>query len=105
MLVIIHAIVYNTCMKVVEWTDDKGYVHRAEIRDYDNPNLAPEIGMPLDPPGIDRLDWEGIKRDLHNELVKRGLHSWQDVQTQSNALGSVLVSVMKRPLAALYKER
>ena len=91
-------------MKVVEWTDGDGYCHRSLIRDNDPDRLA-SSGIPLDPPDIDRLDWDGIKRDLHNTLVRGGLSTWQDVQNSQTGLVSSIVSVMKGRLINLYKQQ
>lgn len=89
-------------MKIVVWTDKDGYNHRSLLRDSDPDSIA-SSGVPLDPPSVDQLDWEGIKRDLHNALIDRGLHDMQDVQKQQNGVTSSIISVLKRPLMSLYK--
>jgi len=91
-------------MKVVEWEDKDGYRHRSMLRDNDPDRLA-SSGIPLDPPDIDRLDWDKIKRDLHNSLVEGGLSTWQDVQNSQTGLVSSILSVLKRPLIDLYKQQ
>lgn len=90
-------------MRVVEWKDADGYLHRSLLRDSDPDHLA-SSGIPLDPPDIDRLDWEGIKRDLHNVLVKQGLSTWQDVLDSQGGIVTSIVSALKRPLIDLYKQ-
>jgi hypothetical protein len=91
-------------MKEVIWTDKDGYKHRSLLRDTDPDHLA-SSGIPLDPPQIDRLDWENLKRELHNALVERGLSSWQDVLEQQTGLTSSIISVFKRPVVDLYKQK
>ena len=59
-------------MKLVSWTDGKGWEHRAAVRDDDDRQVAIDgQGLPMDPPDIELLDWEAVKRDLHNQLLRR----------------------------------
>jgi len=89
-------------MKAVTWTDKNGYKHRSLVRDSD-PDDAAEQGILQDPPNLEELDWEGVKRDLHNALVDTGLYSWRDVQQKQGLRGPIL-SAIKRRLINLYRE-
>jgi len=89
-------------MKLVRWEDDRGYKHRSLVRDDDPDEMAPQ-GILQDPPNLDELDWEAIKRDLHNGLVNSGLISWRNVQEIRGLRGAIL-SAMKRRLVQLYRE-
>jgi len=89
-------------MKEVTWTDEHGYRHCSLIRDEDPDEMAPQ-GILQDPPVLDGLDWEGIKRDLHNGLVDAGLRSWRDVQQKKGLRGVILTALRKR-LIYLYRE-
>lgn len=89
-------------MKLVLWTDDKGRKHRSFLRDSDPDHLAP-LGVPDDPPNLDRLDWDAIKIELHNALVERGLITWQDVQKSQSGISSSVLAVFRRPLIGLYR--
>jgi hypothetical protein len=89
-------------MKKVTWTDRDGYKHCSLVRDED-PGDYPERGILQDPPNLDSLDWEGVKRDLHNALVDRGLYTWMDVQRREGLRGAIL-SAMKKRLISLYRE-
>jgi hypothetical protein len=89
-------------MKLVTWTDNRGYKHRSLVRDGDSEEMGPQ-GILQDPPNLDELDWEGIKRDLHNSLVDIGLISWRDVQ-EVRGLRGAIISAMKRRLVYLYRE-
>lgn len=89
-------------MKTVLWIDDKGYKHRSMIRDNDPDSLAPS-GIPCDPPDLNRLDWEELKRQLHNMLVEKGLATWEDVQQSQNGVTTSVVSIFKRPLIGLFR--
>lgn len=91
-------------MKIVVWTDDDGYKHRSMLRDRDPDQMAPE-GVPLDPPDLRQLDWDGIVRDLHNMLVDKGLSTWDDVQRTQTGVASSILSVMKRPIVGLYRSK
>jgi len=91
-------------MRLVQWTDKGGYLRQSYIKD-DDPDGMAVSGIRHEPPDITRIDWEGVQRDLHNELVKRGLISWKDVQAQQSTLVPAISSVLKRRLIALYREK
>ena len=91
-------------MKLVQWTDSEGYVRQSYIRD-DDPDDMAEKGIRHEPPDLSRIDWGDVERDLHNELVKRGLISWGDVQAQQNTLEPAIAAAIKRRLIALYREK
>jgi hypothetical protein len=59
-------------MKTVKWTAPDGYIHCRLLPD-NEPDESAEMGIPCEPPDINLLDWEGVKRDLHNLLVEREL--------------------------------
>lgn len=91
-------------MKEVIWIGPDGRKHKSLIRDHDPEHLA-QSGVPLDPPDIFRLDWEMLKTELHNALVERGLSTWSDVNAQQSGVTSAILSVFKRPIIGLYRER
>jgi hypothetical protein len=89
-------------MKQITWTDERGMKHRALIRDTDPDSAAP-AGIPLDPPDLDRIDWESLKRELHNMLLDQGIVDWLAWQQQPNVVNHI-TAVVKRHLVALYRE-
>lgn len=89
-------------MRTITWTDKNGLKHRSIIRDSDPDDMAPQ-GLLQDPPVLEEIDWEGVKRDLHNALVERELYSWRDVQEKRGLRGAILSS-LKRRLVQLYRE-
>lgn len=89
-------------MREVAWTDRHGYKRVSLIRD-DDPDDMAEQGIPLAPPNVDRINWEEVKRDLHNTLIDQRMFGWQDVQRAQNALTGILVRVLKRQLVLLYR--
>lgn len=91
-------------LREVIWKDERGFVRKALVRNGDPDELAPEHGLPRDPPDLDGLDWEAIKRDLHNELTRRGLYDYQDVQRKQNSVSKAVRTVVTRRLLRLYKE-
>lgn len=91
-------------MRIVEWTDEKGFNHRSLVRDNDGDNMAPE-GILQDPPDLSRIDWEEVQQELHNMLLSRGLVTWNDVQAAQNGVTSAIVSVLKRRVIHLYREK
>lgn len=89
-------------MREVIWTDEDGYRHRSLVRNEDTDDEAP-YGIRKDPPDVGRIDWAGVRRDLHNALVDGGICSWRDVQKLGGLRGAIL-SALKRRLVALYRE-
>lgn len=89
-------------MRLVEWTDKRGYQWRSWIRDEDPDEMASQ-GIPEGPPPLEGLDWEAIKRDIHNRLFDAGLFSWRDVQEKKGLRGAIL-SAMRKRLIYLYRE-
>lgn len=89
-------------MRTVEYTDRAGYLRAALIRDDDPDDMAAQ-GIPLNPPDLETLDWEGIKRDIHNGLVHARLFTWADVLRQQNAVSGIVSRVMKRHIVRLYR--
>ena len=86
-------------MKVVVF-DRNGYKYRSTMRDCDT---VPSQGIIQGPPNLDDLDWEGIKRDLHNALFDAGLYCWLDVQ-QKQLLPGLILGVTRARLINLYRE-
>ena len=91
-------------MKIVEWTDNKGYKRKRAIKDTDS-NESAIHGMPLEPPDLERLDWKQLKLDLYHNLMNRDLVSWQDVQYSQNGVTSAILATFKRKIIALYREK
>lgn len=89
-------------MRLVQWTDDRGYYRLSYLRDDDPDELAPQ-GVPANPPDINSLDWEEIKRELHNHLVSARLLSWKDVQDSQRGVTTVVNAVVKRRLLVLFR--
>jgi hypothetical protein len=92
-------------MRKVTWTDKNGYKHRSLVRDGDPDDMAPN-GLLQDPPNLEALDWEAVKRDLHNALLAAGLFTWRDVQEKGrhDGLRGAILSAVKKKLIALYRE-
>lgn len=91
-------------MRQVEWTDEKGWKHLSLIRDNDPDEMAPH-GIKSDPPDIEQLDWDQIKKELHNSLVNRRLVNWQDVQQQGEGIKGAILSALRRRIIDLYKDK
>jgi hypothetical protein len=89
-------------MRLVEWTDEQGYKHLSFLRDSDPDKVAPQ-GIPYDPPNLDQLDWESVKREIHNELVSRRLIKWDDVKVSQDGVTNVVRSVLTRRILMLYR--
>lgn len=92
-------------MKLVRWTDERGFYQLSWLRDEDPDDLAPS-GLPAQRPDVELLDWEAIKRDLHNALIKNGLLSEKDLRAgnaQERLKGAIL-SAMRRQVISIYRE-
>lgn len=89
-------------MRLVKWTDEAGYNHLSWVKDNASDLAAPE-GLPADPPDLNGIDWEVVKRELHNHLVDRNLIDWAAVCQSENGLNSAILSVLKRRLQSLYR--
>lgn len=90
-------------MKLIEWTDDEGWKHLSFVKDNEGPGKGPE-GINSDPPDVNEIDWYSIKMELHNRLVEKRLTDWSKVQKEQNAISSILQSIIKRHLVALYRQ-
>lgn len=91
-------------MKLIEWIDQDGYKHASLVRDNDSDADA-QKGIPQDPPNVDNLDWEAIKRDLHNELFVLQLFTWNDVQRSQQGITSAILAAIKPRLIQLYRAK
>ena len=77
-----------------------GFKYRSTMRDVDT---EPSHGMIQGPPNLDELDWEAVKRDLHNALFDAGLMSWLDIQ-QKQGLPGIILGAIRTRLINLYRE-
>jgi hypothetical protein len=91
-------------MRLVTLEDENGYLQQYYVKDSDPDSMAKK-GMQHKMPDLSQIDWEDVQKELHNILVQRGLVTWRDVQEQQNSLVPAIVSVMKRRLIALYRQK
>jgi hypothetical protein len=112
-------------MRIVTWTDTNNYQHRSIIRNSDPDDRAPDIGILVDPPDLNQLNFDQVleykpdfdiaefKLGLHNRLVRLGLITWQDVQHSQSGLSNAvratcrdrkILALLKRQLVALYRQ-
>lgn len=89
--------------KIIELTDEDGYKRRYLVNEDDKDNAA-EVGLDVGVPDLNQLDWEGIKRDLHNQLFDKRLFTIEDVRRQELGITTALRSVFLRNITNLYKE-
>lgn len=91
-------------MRMVDYVDERGRERSRAIRDTDPDELA-KTGIPSEPPEVDRIDWEKVKRRLHNELMRRGLLTVEDLgatDSQGNLQGAV-IAALKNEVIKLYR--
>ena len=93
-------------LKTIEWTDERGWMHRALVRDDDGVTQAMAgIGISLDPPDVDHINWEGVKRDLHNLLVLHKITSWDHIKATNPHFAGVLIKALKKHVIMLFKQQ
>lgn len=90
-------------MKPVVYTDKHGFRRRVLIRDQDDPDEMAEYGVPAGPPDLDEIDWDELRRGVHNALTDMGATDWISLQ-RTKALNTV-ASIVKRYLAELYRNK
>lgn len=90
-------------MRIVEYVDKNDYKRRRVVRDNDPDELA-KHGQPLEPPDLDRLDWEKLKKQLYHELLSRDLTCWRDVQYSQTGLTSAILATFRKVIKELYKK-
>lgn len=88
-------------MKLVDWTDGRGWKRKSYIRDHDAETRAAS-GVPAGPPDIDSLDWNEIKRQINDFLVTNNLLTWDAVQHSTLGLNGA-TAILKRHLTVLYR--
>ena len=91
-------------MKLVQYKEENGYLRQSYIKDSDPDEMA-KSGIKHDPPDLSAINWEDVQRELHNELTKRGLITWGDVQRQQSTLAPAIALVLRRRLIALYRQK
>ena len=91
-------------MKEAVYVDRDGFMHVTLIRDGDAEDAA-ESGLPIGPPNLDELDWEGAKKEINHMLVDRGLITFQDLQVQMSGLASAVAKPIMKRLIQLYKNQ
>lgn len=87
-------------MRIVKYTDKKGYIRSVKVKDEDPDSMA-KYGVPVDFPDLDALDWDGLKRDLHNVLMESGYYTLSDVMKSGQAFAPAM-TVLKRYLTECY---
>ena len=91
-------------MRIVIQKDRFGYKRAYWVKNEDSDDMAEE-GIPLSPPDLDLLEWEEVKKDLHNMLVDRGLFTWMDVQREQNGVTAAVLTAMRKRIIMLYRNR
>lgn len=90
-------------MKTVVYEEASGKLHRVTLPDSMEAALA-EQGIPGDPPDINLLDWDALRIQLHNSLVKNDLFALSDLQ-RNDKLKNVILTTFQRPITNLYREK
>lgn len=90
-------------MRLTEWTDENGYKRGALLRTNDA-DEDKDSGIPVSPPDVGALDWDAVKRDLHNALYEQSIFDWSDVQARQNGVKSAVLSALRKRVVALYRQ-
>jgi len=89
-------------MKLVQWKDARGFFHLSLLRK-DDPNSDAPQGLPQDPPDLSAIDWNAVRRDLHNELVVRRLITLEDITRSQSGLTAAILTALRQRVVALYR--
>ena len=89
-------------MKLIEWTDEDGYKRGSLLR-HGDPDPIRDAGIPVGPPDLDMIDWEQVRRSLHNQLYERGIFTWEDVQREQSGVTAAVLHALKRQVLVLYR--
>lgn len=88
-------------MKRVIYRDSSGRVVACLLRDTDEED-HPEIGIPIEPPPIERVIRESAQ-DVQDELVTRGILTYKDVVASQNGVSAAIRDVLLRKIIEAYK--
>lgn len=88
----------------VKWIDDDGYKHLS-IMPQKFKLHNPSEGFPNDPPNLDLIDWDLVKKELHNLLVDRRIVTFADLQNKNGDLANAILLVIRPKLVELYKKQ
>lgn len=88
-------------MKRLIFVDNDGFVRCSLVRDEDSED-HPEIGIPLDPPPIEKVICENAV-EVRNELVRQGILSYKDILENQNVVSVTLQNVLRRKVVEAYK--
>ena len=87
-------------MRLIQKTDPNGYKHLYYIKDND-PDTA--RGILADPPNIEALDWDAIKKEIHNGLVDNKLVQLLDIRRSNSGLNNIILRAFQRRILDLYR--
>lgn len=91
-------------MRKVMWTDAEGTDHAALVRNQDSDDIAKQgHGISADPPDVGKLDCAALLCDLHNELLRRGLITHDDVVASQNGVTAAILAVFRSSVLRLYR--
>ena len=83
-------------MRIYRWQDDDGYSRQVLLRNNDLDDNK-KYGIPFDPPSLEDFSIpEEVRKDLHNELVDRGLISQADVLAQQSGVTGAVEKIGRR---------
>lgn len=91
-------------MRRVIYTDRRGYKRVALVRDTD-PDEAAAQGLPLGPPNLDELDFEEVKKEINDALVRENVLSIRDLPRSPNAVTKAVRDAMVHRVVALLKQQ
>ena len=87
-------------MKIVTYRDEKGRKRRSMIKDSDDVNKAP-YGIPVNPPDIERIDWDAMKQAIEDFQFEYELYSLNELRNHPTGMQAI-ITTFKRYLVDLY---
>jgi len=89
-------------MREVVYEDKNKYLRRVLLRDEDSVDMA-AYGLPVGPPDIELMDWEAIKRDINNYLVRNNVRTRTDLQRTRSL--DVVCNALRREVDRVFREK
>lgn len=89
-------------MRQVVYEDKNKRLRRVLLTDEMTDEQA-AYGIPAGPPDIDLIDWEAVKRDINNYLVKNNVNTRMDLQRTRSL--DIVCNVLRREVDRVYREK
>lgn len=91
-------------MRLVRYENEDGFLRQGFIKE-NMPASDADKGIEYNPPDLNRIDWDAVKREINNDLIKVDLITLKDVAKVNSPLSNIILSAIRPKLIQLYKEQ